>query len=169
MQINKKFFLPVKADRSKDLWPFEFFQYLFWVPWRSVPEQSVPVTVRPLDFRNDASPGQSVPWIMRPLDDSSPGRTVSWRTVLWTNRPLGDLTPWMIRPLDKTSPKMGTDSPPPLQKIAHAFRSRIYRNLRGFNVTCEKNLSKYSSYTAESSKLLFISWDYPFKMTNKHF
>jgi hypothetical protein len=57
-------------------------------PWWSLPAQSIPVTIRPLEFCNEASPGRTVPWRNRPLDDPSPGLTF----------------PWMKCPLDKPSP-----------------------------------------------------------------
>jgi hypothetical protein len=31
-----------------------------------------PVTVSPLDFCNDPTPGKNIPWPIRPLDDTSP-------------------------------------------------------------------------------------------------
>jgi hypothetical protein len=46
------------------------FQIL--VPWRCVPGRSVPVTIRPLDFCNEAPPGQNVPWTKGPLGNISP-------------------------------------------------------------------------------------------------
>jgi hypothetical protein len=76
------------------------------VPWWCVLERSVPITIRPLDFCNNPSPGRSVPWTICPLDDPSPGRSFPW-----TIHPLpldetspGRTVPWTNHPLDKTSP-----------------------------------------------------------------
>jgi hypothetical protein len=126
--------------RNSDLWSTKPFRIIILyhkennmhspVPWRCVPERSVPVTIRPLDFCNDPSPGRPVPWTIRPLEETSPGRNVPW-----TKRPLDETSPgrnlpWTNRPLDDPSPLI------------------LWKNVPKFAVYC---IPKYVSLQSEKS------------------